>query len=202
MAQLVWRTDSCLPRFTGRSEVKAVHLLELKNAAGVDFNAIAAKMEETSDRALAEMTALGGQVNRRAANTNFRPFRSVRPFVRSSVLCLNDRFVHGRSECPVRPARNIAPIDCMTLFENADIEKYQRNVRTGADRPRSNWTNIGRRSAVGFRHVSDPTDNNVFHFCDARNEYCGWLSWSWVSRFAEPTAPTAILFPACMEEAS
>uniref|UniRef100_A0A8R1HRL2 Uncharacterized protein n=1 Tax=Caenorhabditis japonica TaxID=281687 RepID=A0A8R1HRL2_CAEJA len=68
MTQLVWRTDSCLPRFTGRSEVNAVHLLELKNAAVVDFNAIAAKMEETSDRALAEMIALGGQIDCRAAN--------------------------------------------------------------------------------------------------------------------------------------
>uniref|UniRef100_A0A8R1EMY8 Uncharacterized protein n=1 Tax=Caenorhabditis japonica TaxID=281687 RepID=A0A8R1EMY8_CAEJA len=68
MAQLVSRMDSCLPRFTGHSEVKAAHLLELKNAAVVDFNTIAAKMKEASDRALAEITAFGGQIDRRATS--------------------------------------------------------------------------------------------------------------------------------------
>uniref|UniRef100_A0A8R1EAQ6 Uncharacterized protein n=1 Tax=Caenorhabditis japonica TaxID=281687 RepID=A0A8R1EAQ6_CAEJA len=31
MAQLVWRTDSCLPRFTGRSEVKARRAANVTN---------------------------------------------------------------------------------------------------------------------------------------------------------------------------
>uniref|UniRef100_A0A8R1IKP2 CCHC-type domain-containing protein n=1 Tax=Caenorhabditis japonica TaxID=281687 RepID=A0A8R1IKP2_CAEJA len=161
MAQLVWRTDSCLPRFTGRSEVKAVHLLELKNAAVVDFNAIAAKMEETSDRALAEMTALGGQVDRRAANvTNLeRLVDQIRHRIEVLEIQQAGILVHMATP-PSGMTPSNCPIACVGTVSYAD----------GAETSGDNEVQVAIRNPTIEVKVSDSTNQSVYQENDQRND--------------------------------
>uniref|UniRef100_A0A8R1ERE3 CCHC-type domain-containing protein n=1 Tax=Caenorhabditis japonica TaxID=281687 RepID=A0A8R1ERE3_CAEJA len=161
MAQLVWRTDSCLPRFTGRSEVKAVHLLELKNAAVVDFNAIAAKMEETSDRALAEMTALGGQVDRRAANvTNLeRLVDQIRHRIEVLEIQQAGILVHMATP-PSGMTPSNCPISCVGTVSYAD----------GAATSGDNEVQVAIRNPTIEIKVSDSTNQSVYQENDQRND--------------------------------
>uniref|UniRef100_A0A8R1DV31 HTH_38 domain-containing protein n=1 Tax=Caenorhabditis japonica TaxID=281687 RepID=A0A8R1DV31_CAEJA len=159
MAQSVWRTDSCLPRFTGRSEVKAVHLLELKNAAVVDFNAIAAKMEETSDRALAEMTALGGQVDRRAANvTNLERLVDQ---IRHRIEVLEEQQAGILVQMATPPSGMTpfnCPIACVGTVSYAD----------GAETSGDNEVQVAIRNPTIEVKVSDSTNQSVYQ----ENDQC------------------------------
>uniref|UniRef100_A0A8R1I502 Retrotrans_gag domain-containing protein n=1 Tax=Caenorhabditis japonica TaxID=281687 RepID=A0A8R1I502_CAEJA len=58
MANPSWTTDTCLPRFTGNTTIQPSHLLSLKNAVVIDFNAINARMSEATSQVQAEMTAV------------------------------------------------------------------------------------------------------------------------------------------------
>uniref|UniRef100_A0A8R1HVX8 CCHC-type domain-containing protein n=1 Tax=Caenorhabditis japonica TaxID=281687 RepID=A0A8R1HVX8_CAEJA len=72
------------------------HLLDLKNAAVIDLNSISARMKEAADRVMMEMTALGGQVDRRAASVNNleRAFDQLR----QRIIVLEEEVVVIRSQ--------------------------------------------------------------------------------------------------------
>uniref|UniRef100_A0A8R1HTJ8 Uncharacterized protein n=1 Tax=Caenorhabditis japonica TaxID=281687 RepID=A0A8R1HTJ8_CAEJA len=106
MAQIIWKLESCLPRFTNQVDLKPAHLLDLKNAAVIDLNSISARMKEAADRVMMEMTALGGQVDRRAASVNNleRAFDQLR----QRIIVLEEEVVvisTGRPDYPVSADR-------------------------------------------------------------------------------------------------
>uniref|UniRef100_A0A8R1DIE1 Uncharacterized protein n=1 Tax=Caenorhabditis japonica TaxID=281687 RepID=A0A8R1DIE1_CAEJA len=160
MTQLVWRTDSCLPRFTGRSEVNAVHLLEMKNAAVVDFNAIAAKMEETSDRALAEMIALGGQIDCRAANvTNLERLVDQ---IRHRIEVLEEQQA-GILVQMASPPSGMTPSNCPIAC--VGTVSYAEDAEKSGD----NEVQVDIRNPTIKVKVSDSTTQSVYQENDQRN---------------------------------
>uniref|UniRef100_A0A8R1HHP3 CCHC-type domain-containing protein n=1 Tax=Caenorhabditis japonica TaxID=281687 RepID=A0A8R1HHP3_CAEJA len=112
MAHLVWRMESCLPRFSSHTDVKPVHLLELKNAAVVDLNAIAARLKEASERATAEMTALAGQANRRSASIN--NFEHAMDQLRQRISVLEQQQAVMESQLVSSKKGMVSPSTCLS----------------------------------------------------------------------------------------
>uniref|UniRef100_A0A8R1ITB8 CCHC-type domain-containing protein n=1 Tax=Caenorhabditis japonica TaxID=281687 RepID=A0A8R1ITB8_CAEJA len=110
MARIIWKLESFLPRFTNQVDLKPAHLLDLKNAAVIDLNSISARMKEAADRVMMEMTALGGQVDRRAASVNNleRAFDQLR----QRIIVLEEEVVVIRSQQAPLHSGNSPPSGC------------------------------------------------------------------------------------------
>uniref|UniRef100_A0A8R1IMR9 Retrotrans_gag domain-containing protein n=1 Tax=Caenorhabditis japonica TaxID=281687 RepID=A0A8R1IMR9_CAEJA len=68
MANPLWTTDTCLPRFTGSATIQSSHLLSLKNAVVMDLDAVNARLKEATSQVQAEMTAVAQQSQQRGGS--------------------------------------------------------------------------------------------------------------------------------------
>uniref|UniRef100_A0A8R1IW17 CCHC-type domain-containing protein n=1 Tax=Caenorhabditis japonica TaxID=281687 RepID=A0A8R1IW17_CAEJA len=68
MANPLWTTDTCLPRFTGSATIQSSHLLSLKNAVVMDLDAVNARLKEATSQVQAEMTVVAQQSQQRGGS--------------------------------------------------------------------------------------------------------------------------------------